>query len=82
MKDCIIYSLHQTKEDEMGWLVPRMREMKTLCRILWATLEGRVELGDLDVDGSMLLKLILKEWCVGVWSEFILLRIGSSGRML
>jgi hypothetical protein len=54
-----------------------MREIETLHRILSETLERRAELGDLDVDGSMLYELILKGW-----SEFIVLRIGSDGRLL
>jgi hypothetical protein len=82
MKDCIIYNSHQVREDEMGWLVLRMREVKTLYRMLLETLEGRAQLGDLDIDGSMVLEVILKERSVEVWSELILLRIGSSGRLL
>jgi hypothetical protein len=41
-------------------------------------LKKRDHLEELGIDGSIILKWILKENCGKVWTGFILLRIGSS----
>jgi hypothetical protein len=37
---------------------------------------------DLRVDGKVELMLILREQCLKVWTEFIRLRIGFSGKLI
>jgi len=39
-------------------------------------------LEDLAVDGRLILKSILKKWEWWIWTEFVWLRIGRSGRLL
>jgi hypothetical protein len=39
-------------------------------------------LGNLDVDGRIILKLILKRWDRSVWTLFMWLRIGTRGGLL
>jgi hypothetical protein len=39
-------------------------------------------LGDLGVDGRIILKLILRKNGIRRWNGFILLKIGSNGRLL
>jgi hypothetical protein len=41
--------------------------------------EGRDHLGDTDVDGRIILRLIFRPWDVGVWVGLIWLRIGTGG---
>jgi len=46
---------------------------------IWSEyLKGRDHLGHPSVDGSILLKWILRKYGVRVWIAFIWLRIGSS----
>jgi hypothetical protein len=45
----------------------------------WGDLRERDHLKDLGVDGSIILKWILKKWDGEAWSELILLRTGKSG---
>jgi len=47
----------------------------------WGNLREGNHLGNLDVDGRMVLKLILKEmgW---MWTELIWLKIGTCGELL
>jgi hypothetical protein len=40
---------------------------------------GRDCLGDLDLDGRIILGWIFRKWYVGVWTGSIWLRIGTSG---
>jgi hypothetical protein len=44
--------------------------------------KGRNHLEDLGVDGKIILELILGKYGGRVWTGFILLRIGTSGRAL
>jgi hypothetical protein len=44
--------------------------------------EERDSLDDLGIDGSLMLKLILKEYCVKVLAEFIWLKLGISKNFL
>jgi hypothetical protein len=48
----------------------------------WGNLKERDHLEDLDVDGRMILKLILKKSVSNVWAGLIWLGIGTSGRLL
>jgi hypothetical protein len=43
--------------------------------------KGRYHLGDLRIDGRILLKLIFKKRDVRVWTGFVWLRTGTSGRL-
>jgi hypothetical protein len=42
-------------------------------------LKGKDYLGEISADGKIILKLILKRWCVRMWSGLHSLRIGPSG---
>ena len=44
--------------------------------------EGKRQLGRLDVDGRIILKLISKKWDGEVWSRLIWLSIGTGGGRL
>jgi len=50
--------------------------------LVLADLKGRDHLGNLGVDVMIILKWILKGWCMTVWAGFIWLRIGTRGRIL
>jgi hypothetical protein len=50
-----------------------------LTKFWLESLKGRDHSEDLDVDGSIILKCILRKECLGVWIEFIWLRIGTVG---
>jgi hypothetical protein len=39
----------------------------------------RGHLEDPDLDGRIILRWIFRKWKVGVWTEFIWLRIGTCG---
>jgi hypothetical protein len=41
--------------------------------------EGKDHLGDLGVDGNIILNWSLRNWDVGVWTGLIWLRIGTGG---
>jgi hypothetical protein len=43
--------------------------------------EGKSHFEDTDV-GEMILKWLFRKWDVGVWTEFIWLRIGTGGGQL
>jgi hypothetical protein len=47
---------------------------------LWGNLERSDHLGDIDIDGKMILKWNLKKWDIRIWTEFIwLMHIGMAG---
>jgi hypothetical protein len=48
----------------------------------WGDLEKKDHLADLDVDGSIILKWIFKEWGGEAWTGLIWLRIGTGGGLL
>ena len=45
--------------------------------VWWGNLRERDHLGDLGVDGRIILSCILRKWDVGVWTEWSWLRIGT-----
>jgi hypothetical protein len=45
-------------------------------------MNGRHHLGDISVDGRIILKRILNKYGVMMWTGFIWLRTGSSGELL
>jgi hypothetical protein len=45
-------------------------------------LRDRNHLEEPGVDGRIILKLIFREWDVGVWTGLIWLRIGTGGGLL
>jgi hypothetical protein len=51
-------------------------------RILVGKPEGKIPLGDPDVDGRIILRLIFRKWNVGVWTELSWLRIEIDGEHL
>jgi len=48
----------------------------------WGNLKERDHLGDLGVDGSVILRWMFWKWDVGVWIGSIWLRIGRGGGRL
>ena len=45
----------------------------------WGNVSERDHLGDLGVDGRIILKSIFKKWDVGAWTVLIWLRIETGG---
>jgi hypothetical protein len=43
----------------------------------WGDLRERDHLGEIGVDGRIILRLVLRKWYVGVWTGLIWLRIGT-----
>jgi hypothetical protein len=56
-----------------------MEDRRGVYRILVGDVRERDNLEDLDVDGSIILKLILKKWDGEPWSGLIWLRTGTGG---
>jgi hypothetical protein len=58
-----------------------MGEVETVCTQFWSeNLKGIEHLGDLDVDGRIILKWLLN---VGmIWIGFVWLRVGINGVLL
>jgi hypothetical protein len=53
--------------------------MRNEYKIIDAKLKGKDHLEDLDIDGRMILKLILQIQAAIIWTGFIWLRIGTIG---
>jgi hypothetical protein len=51
-------------------------------RVCLEDLKGRNHLEDLDVDGRMMLKLIMENWDGRAWIALILLRTETSSELL
>jgi cation transporter-like permease len=68
----------------MRWAghVASMEQTRTTTKMLVGKPERRDNLGDLRVDGMILLSSILKKICVRILAGFIWLGIGSSGGLL
>ena len=63
----------------MWMYVVRMGDSKGAYRVWWGDLREGLHLEDLDVEGRIILKLILKKWNVEAWTESIWFRIGTGG---
>jgi hypothetical protein len=55
---------------------------KRRIRGFGGNLRERDHLGDLGVDGMIILRWIFRKWVVGAWTGLIWLRIGTGGRRL
>jgi hypothetical protein len=51
-------------------------------RFWWGNLRVRDHLGDLCIDGKIILRWIFGKWDVGVWTGSSWLRIGTGGGRL
>jgi len=72
------------KSRRMRWAghVARMGEEREVYRVLVGKLEGRRPLGDLGVDGWIILGRISRRWDVGTWTGLGWPRIGTGvGRL-
>jgi hypothetical protein len=67
------------KSRKMRWTdhVSSMGERRGAHGILVEKPEGKNHLEDLDVDGKIILKYILRKWIVGAWNRLIWLMIGQ-----
>ena len=53
---------------------PRMVCVMVFIGFWWGNLTERDHLGDLGVDGKIILRLIIRKWDVGIWTESSWLR--------
>jgi hypothetical protein len=65
----------------MRWveLVAFMVDRKGVYRDSMGKSEGRDHLEDQSVDGSIIIRWIIRKWHVGVWTGSSWLRIGTGG---
>jgi len=66
----------------MGGAYRTNAERRGVNRVLAGKPERKSHLGDLDVDGRIILRWILRMWDVGVWTGSSWLMIGISGGLL
>jgi hypothetical protein len=59
-----------------------MGDRRGAYRFWWGSLRARDHLGDLDVDGRIILKCFCKKWDGEAWTGLIWLRIRAGGRCL
>jgi hypothetical protein len=59
-----------------------MGKRKGACRVWIERPEGKNHLGDLGVDGSIILKCFSKKWDQDAWIGLLWLRIGTGGGRL
>jgi len=59
-----------------------MEEMRSEFTILVGKQKRKDHLEDLGEDGWLILELILEKRCWQMWTGFIWLRIGASGKLL
>lgn len=59
----------EIKEDATGVAYARIREMSHAYRIWFETLKKRDRLEDLDVGERIILKWVLRNWCLRVWAD-------------
>jgi hypothetical protein len=80
-----LYSLPNTvrliKSRRMKWAghVARMGRGEVYTGFWWGNLKERDHLEDPSVDGRLILRWIVREWYVGVWTGSSRLRIGTGG---
>jgi hypothetical protein len=58
-----------------------IREDRKVYKVWWESLKERDHLKEQGIDGRVELEWILRRVAWGVWSRFIWLRIGTSGRL-
>jgi hypothetical protein len=61
------------KSRRMRWAehVARMGAVRNVCKVLVGKLEERDYLGDIGIDGRIILKCALKELDMRVWTGFV-----------
>ena len=76
--------LRVIKSRRMRWAghVARMGEERVVYRVLVGKPEGRNHLGDLGVDGRIILGWIFRRWDVCIWTGLGWPRIETGGRRL
>jgi hypothetical protein len=62
--------------------VARIREKRNAYRLLVGKPEGSNHWEDQDVDGRIILELILERWVGVMWTGLIWLRLGTGGELL
>jgi hypothetical protein len=60
----------------------RTGENRGVYRVLAGSVRERDHLGDPGLDGSIILRWILRKWDVGLWTGSSWLRAGTSGGCL
>ena len=69
------------KSRRMRWLghVARMGKGEAWTGFWWGNLRVSDHLGDPDIDGTIILRWIFRQWDVGLWTESSWFRIGTGG---
>jgi hypothetical protein len=72
------------KSGRMRWVghVARMGRTEVYTGFWWVNLRERDHLGDLGIDGRIILRWFFRKWDVGVWTRLSCLKIGTGGRHL